>query len=138
MKKILILLVSIFIFNSCNDEDDSIKDLEIVVEKPMLKYSGNFIPTFGINVNGNSKIYLEGNTYKLKLENFTISDGPDLKVYLSKSDTPIDFINLGPLVIGSNLMYNIPNSVNFKEYKYVLIHCQQYNHLFATSNLIMI
>ena len=61
MKKILILLVSIFIFNSCNDENDYIKEKEIVVEKPILKYSGNFIPTFGINVNGSSKIYLEGN-----------------------------------------------------------------------------
>ena len=66
-----------------------------------------------------------------------MSSGPDLKVYLSKTDTPTDFISLGALGTGNNLVYTIATPIDFTQYKYVLIHCQQQNHLFATSNLMM-
>jgi len=54
-------------------------------------------------------------------------------VYLSKSNTPTDFVNLGNL--NPATVYSIPQSVDLKEYKFVLIHCQQYNHLFAVAEL---
>ena len=138
MKKYLLLLMSVFIFISCDkDGNDPNAGLESISENSVLKYSGTFAPTSGINVTGTSKIYLEGTTYKLKLENFSVSSGPDLKVYLSKANTPTDFISLGALGTGNNLVYTIATPVDFTQYKYVLIHCQQQNHLFATSNLMM-
>lgn len=100
---------------------------------PMLKNQGDFVPTSGITVAGGVKIYFDSNQYKLKLENFSISDGPDLKVYLSKSNTPTEFVNLGNL--NPTTVYSIPESVDVSSYKYVLIHCQQYNHLFAIAEL---
>lgn len=137
MKKLLFtLLLSCFLI-SCEEEGELTKTSSgnSINSSAVLRYSGTFNPTSGINVNGDAKIYLEGTNYKLKLENFTITDGPDLKVYLSKAETPNDFINVGNLIPTSNLTYAIPNQVNFEEYKYVLIHCQQYNHLFATAML---
>jgi hypothetical protein len=67
---------------------------------------------------------------------FSSSNGPDLKVYLSKEIQPINFVNLGSLksTNGSQL-YNIPTGIDFAQYKYALIHCQQYNHLFGSAEL---
>ena len=137
MKKILILLLFTELFSACQVEGDLTKNKTtetIVAPSSQLKFSGNFEPTSGINVSGIAKIYLENELYKLQLVNFSISSGPDLKVYLSKSSSPEKFITLGNLTNAT--VYEIPNGVNFNEYTYVLIHCQQYNHLFAVAQLI--
>ena len=134
MKKIF--LIPLFaILASCQEEGILTKDRDEVIVAPSaeLKYSGTFVPTAGITVTGEAKIYLENNQYKVQLENFTISDGPDLKVYLSKADTPREFVNLGSLT--SQTVYPIPSNINVAEYSHVLIHCQQYSHLFAIAAL---
>jgi hypothetical protein len=135
MKKILLLIPLLFLLGSCEVEGDLTHTKANVPIEPtsVLKYSGDFMPTSGINVTGQAKIYLEGTQYKVKLENFTISDGPDLKVYLSKADHPSEFVNLGNLT--SATVYEIPQQVNVAAYSHVLIHCQQYNHLFAIAAL---
>jgi len=139
MKTRLLVLPFFLLLFSCEVQGDLIQDViqEVPVPKDIstLKYSGSFIPTSGINVNGQAKIYLDNNQYKLELQNFSISNGPDLKVYLSKSNTPTEFVNLGNLT--SSTVYLIPQSVVLSEYKYVLIHCQQYNHLFAVAELVV-
>lgn len=134
--KLLFLPLFLFLF-SCEVEGDLTQNkTPVVINQPdlVLKYQGLFAPTSGINGSGMVKIYLENNQYKLSIENYTISSGPDLKVYLSKSNTPNDFVNLGNL--NATTVYSIPQSVDLKEYKFVLIHCQQYNHLFAVAELI--
>lgn len=135
MKK-LFLLTAFFLFLSCQEEGTLTRSIEDTVISPnaMLKYHGTFVPTSGITVSGEAKIYQEGNQYKVKLDNFNISSGPDLKVYLSKSDTPSEFVNLGNLT--SQTVYLIPTNVNVDNYSHVLIHCQQYNHLYAIAALI--
>lgn len=137
MKNILLILVFLTLFVSCEQVGDLTKDgvnANSVSQGSLLSYHGNFTGTSGITVSGGSKIYLDGNQYKLELENFSISSGPDLKVYLSKTNLPNDFVSLGNLT--SQTIYAIPQTVNISDYKYVLIHCQQYNHLFAVANLI--
>jgi len=136
MKKLFLIPILFFLL-SCEEEGKFTKDgsfTNTISETATIKYSGNFVPTSGISVTGGVKIYLENNQHKLKLDNFSISSGPDLKVYLSKSNTPSDFVNLGNLT--SETVYAIPQQVNLSEYKYALIHCQQYNHLFAVAELI--
>jgi Electron transfer DM13 len=108
----------------------------IISQSAILKYRGDFYPTSGISVTGGVKIYLDNNQYILNLQDFNITSGPDLKVYLSKTNTPTDFINLGNL--NNTTQYAVPNNTNFTDYKFVLIHCQAFNHLFAISNLIKI
>ena len=136
MKKLFVLLPILFLLYSCQEEGELTKSIPdtAISANANLKYYGNFEPTSGITVSGEAKIYQEGNQYKVKLDNFTISDGPDLKVYLSKSSTPTQFVNLGNLT--SQTVYSIPSTVNVDDYSHVLIHCQQYNHLFAIATLI--
>ncbi len=133
--KNLLLFLSLFFLISCEVEGDLTHDKTDppIEATSILKYSGDFTPTSGINVTGQAKIYLEDNQYKVKLENFSVSDGPDLKVYLSKAATPNGFVNLGNLTEAT--VYVIPTSVNVTEYTHVLIHCQQFNHLFAIAAL---
>lgn len=134
MKKFLLLPIVLLLF-SCEVEGDLTKSVSnsTIPQNTVVDFTAEFIPTSGITVSGNAKIYLENNQRKLKLENFSITDGPDLKVYLSKSNTPNDFVNLGNL--NPLAVYTIPQQVDFSTYKYVLIHCQQYNHLFAVGQL---
>ena len=136
MKKLFILLPILFLILSCQVEGELTKSVDdnAIASNAILKYHGTFEPTGGINVSGEAKIYQEGSQYKVKLDNFNISDGPDLKVYLSKSSSPSEFVNLGNLT--SQTVYPIPQSVNVADYSHVLIHCQQYNHLYAIAELI--
>lgn len=135
MRRIVLITTALFALTSCQVEgelthDKVIKPIEVT---SILKYSGDFSPTSGINVSGQAKIYLEGTQYRVKLENFDVSSGPDLKVYLSKSSVPSEFVNLGNLT--SATVYDVPQQVNVSAYSHVLIHCQQYNHLFAIAPL---
>lgn len=88
-------------------------------------------------VSGRAVIYKrDGGGLVLALEDMNISNGPQLHVYLSKEVQPVNFIDLGPLqsTLG-NQVYNINGSVNFNEYRYALVHCKRYNHLFGSAAL---
>ncbi|MEP6749608.1 MAG: DM13 domain-containing protein [Bacteroidota bacterium] len=100
------------------------------------KVMGAFVNgTYG-TVSGTVSIYLQSGKYTLALENVAISNGPDLHVYLSKEIQPVNFIDLGKLKsVAGNQVYDVANMPDFAAYKYALIHCQQYNHLFGSAEL---
>lgn len=96
---------------------------------------GAFI-SYGQNVTGTAKLYVKEGKYSLALENFSTNNGPDLHVYLSKEIQPANFIDLGKLTsTNGNQVYAISVKPDFTQYKYALIHCQQYNHLFGSAEL---
>ena len=102
---------------ACEEQGILTKDgfnVATVNQGAVLKYHGMFVPTSGITVAGGVKIYVENNQYKLVLDDFSISSGPDLKVYLSKAATPNDFVTLGNLT--SATVYSIPQSVDVSAY----------------------
>lgn len=136
MKSKLLFLSFFFLLFSCEAEGDLTRDLIPVTidqQNSSLNLLGTFAPTSGISVQGKVAIFLENKQYKLKLVDFDISNGPDLKVFLSKSNTPTNYVNLGNLNLST--VYIIPQNIVLKDYKFVLIHCQQYNHLFAIAEL---
>lgn len=140
MIKKVFYLVTAFMFFSCEKEgeftsqDAQSQNIVIDPNEDLVElYSGTFIPTSGITVSGEAKIYQQGISRFVSLENFSIDSAPVLKVYLSTTANPDTFVNLGNLT--SATIYNIPNQVDLTVYKYVLIHCQQFNHLYAWANL---
>jgi hypothetical protein len=135
MKKLFSLLFLVLLF-SCEKEGELTKNANNTVISPnaVLLYHGDFVATSGINVTGKAKIFHDNNQNKLELSEFSISEGPDLKVYLSKSNSPNEFVTIGNLTSGR--VYTIPSQINLEEYSHVLIHCQEYNHLFAIAELI--
>jgi hypothetical protein len=103
---------------------------------PILTHEGMFIKGPYGTVTGTAKIFSQSGTYTLAFENVAISNGPDLHVYLSKEVQPIHFIDLGKLKSTSgNQLYDVPGMPNLMEYKYALVHCQQYDHLFGSAEL---
>jgi hypothetical protein len=123
MKRLLPFLFILLLF-SCSKSEDIAN---------ISKLAGKFIPTEGIQVSGNAEIFISTNAQMVNLKDFSISDGPDLKVYLSKTNLPNDFISLGDLT--SARTYAINQVVDFSQYRYVLIHCEEFNHLYAVAKL---
>lgn len=133
----LTLFIGLLVFQSCKKTSGNyVNDSLSMDTTAMLKYTGNFISgPYGI-VTGAAKIYLKNNAYTVGLENFNTGSGPDLKVYLSKEVIPMNFISLGSLQsTNGNQLYAIPGTPDFSVYKYVLIHCEQFNHLFGSAEL---
>ncbi|HCL06111.1 MAG TPA: hypothetical protein DHW64_09160 [Chitinophagaceae bacterium] len=103
--------------------------------QPALK-RGVLYPTAGIQVMGVVKIIQQPSGLQVQLDSFSVSAGPDLKVYLSQAATPGNHLNLGNLQSNTGTQYyTIPAGTNLSAYPFVLIHCQQYNHLFSYASL---
>jgi hypothetical protein len=136
MDKFLLLLVALFML-SCEKEGELTRENNNVsiLDNAVLKYTGSFEPTSGVNASGMVKVYFDNGVHKVEIENANVSSGPDLKVYLSKSDSPTQYVNLGNFAGNGNSVYLIPSETNIADYPYVLIHCQQYNHLYAIARL---
>lgn len=136
MNKFLLLLVALFML-SCEKEGELTRESNNVsiLDGAVLKYTGSFEPTSGVNATGIVKVYFDNGVHKVEIENANVSSGPDLKVYLSKSDSPTQYVNLGNFAGNGNSVYLIPSETNIADYPYVLIHCQQYNHLYAIARL---
>jgi hypothetical protein len=83
---------------------------------------------------GSVKIYDDNGTKKLRLENFKTDNGPDLKVYLAKDINAVAFMNIANLrSVNGNQNYSLSGMPDFKQYRYVLIWCQQFGVLFGSA-----
>lgn len=141
MKQLLIvLLLTITFFSSCiKQRTPDVALNEVVDTTAKQKYTGAFVNGPWGKVSGKAIISQAYNgQFSLVLDSVTISNGPDLYVYLSKEIQPVNFISLGKLkaTMGTQV-YPINGMPDFTEYKYALIHCQQYNHLFGSALLMM-
>jgi len=124
-------------FNSCKKASTAFIDETLNTDTTaVLKYSGDFISGPYGTVTGSAKVFLKQGSYTVALENFNSSNGPDLKVYISREEMPVNFIRLDALrSVNGNQLYAVPGNPDFAVYKFVLIHCEQYNHLFGSALL---
>ncbi|MBA4139753.1 MAG: DM13 domain-containing protein [Segetibacter sp.] len=130
-----VFLLLIFSISSCK-KTSTIMLNERVDTSSVLKLQGTFMGIGSERVTGQAKIYLQKEKYHLALENFTTTNGPDLKVYLSQQAEPNNFIKLGDLKsTNGNQVYDITGMPDFTKYKYVLIHCERFNHLYGSAQL---
>ena len=88
-------------------------------------------------VMGNGHLFKNYNgSYSILLDSFTTSNGPALHVYLSKEAMPVNFIDAGNLKSTNGMqVYDLPTSTDILSYKYICIHCKDYNHLFGYAQL---
>ena len=85
---------------------------------------------------GSVKLYTQNGTKSLVFENFKTDNGPDLRVYLSKSTNNSDFKDLGVLKSTSgNFNYTVDATINTGSYKFVLIWCKDFSVLFGNGLL---
>lgn len=133
----LVLVSTVFLI-SCVKENTPEVVLNNTVDTTvaMPENKGNFINGPYGSVSGMAAVYNQDGSLVLALQNMMISNGPQLHVYLSKEVQPVNFIDLGPLQsTKGNQLYNIAGVPDFSQYKYALIHCKKYNHLFGSAKL---
>jgi hypothetical protein len=138
MKIKIIILAVVLGFAACKKVKDSSPDNEVEQSDTsfVLKYSSSFTSGPYGKVTGDVKIYKQEGKYILYLENFKSSSGPNLHVYLSKEETPVNYKDLGALKsLGGNQSYDININLDSNPYPYVCIHCVDYNHLFGYAKL---
>ena len=83
---------------------------------------------------GNVKLYSQSGAKTLVFENFKTDNGPDLRVYLSKTTNNSDFKELGVLKSTSgNFNYTVDAAINTGAYKYVLVWCEDFSVLFGNA-----
>lgn len=87
---------------------------------------------------GTATVFKSGQGAVLKLENFKVTDGPDLYVYLSKNKNieqdkkSGEFVSLGKLQkIDGDQTYTLPP--NYEEFAGVSIYCQAFKTPFSVA-----
>ncbi len=125
--------------------EQSINEIELAtVDDFAVVAEGQFAGTDSFHQgSGQAMIYQNSDQRVLRFEEFSVTNGPDLHVILSKhpapsgrSDIGEDYIDLGSLKgnIGSQ-NYDIPDNVDLSEYESVVIYCVPFHVVFATAAL---
>ena len=145
MKKLLSGLLmagcALFLF-ACTKADSTPSQVEMPpppldTTVSSVKYVGNFENGPYGTTRGTAKVVLTAGKWQLRLEGFSVSSGPDLKVYISKERLPLNFIRLGSVkAFNGEQVYDIPGNPDYMEYPFALIHCEQFNHLFGAAMLV--
>jgi len=106
--------------------------------QPRTLARGSFVEVDAVHKgSGTARIVEQGGKRYLRLEDFKVTNGPDLYVYLSESKTPggtlqsLDkYLSLGPLKGNTgNQTYEIPEP--FRGYDTAVIWCQEFGVLFS-------
>jgi hypothetical protein len=83
-----------------------------------------------------SIIEIEPGRFHLRLEDFSVRNGPDLYVYLSPDPDGYadDALELGLLkATDGSFGYDLPDGVDPARFRSAIIWCKQFSHLFATA-----
>ena len=140
MSKLIIIAILSFGLLACKKEKDKTPE-PVVIQTPVtdtsaqLKYTGSFMDGPYGYVPGQAKIYQynNGKTF-LRIEGFYASNGSALHVLVSKEMTPLNYLDLGALQSQTgNQTYQMSGTPDFTQYKYVCIHCVDYDHLFGSA-----
>lgn len=95
---------------------------------------GMWMGSGSYSVAGLAQIYDNNGKKVLLLNNFSSSNGPDLRVYLSTTTGAASFVNLGKLKSTSGKQtYAIPDGTDINQFKFTLIWCQQFSVLFGKA-----
>jgi len=140
MKKRYLIIGLIIIFVSCAEDENNTPTKPIddtfdptgatLIKEGMLMGSG------GYTVMGTATIYLKDGVNVLVLDPFSSSNGPDLRVYLSRDVSASSFLNLGMLksIMGKQT-YVIPGNPDFTEFTHVHVYCQQFSVSFGKAEI---
>ncbi len=84
-----------------------------------------------------SVIEVEPGRYHLRLDDFSVRNGPDLYVYLSTDadDYARDALELGKLkATDGSFGYDVPDGTDIGRFRSAIIWCKQFSHLFAVAS----
>lgn len=113
-------------------------------DEPVVIKSGDFEDvSSSYSGSGQAKIYeLPDGSHFLRFEDFEVTNGPDLYVYLTKKssvqtsdDVQQGFYSIARLKGNKGSQnYPIPDDINVEEYESVVIYCRAFSVLFAAAS----
>lgn len=138
MKKIALLTIAC-LWLACTPEDavptTPVGNNPDLSGATLLK-EGMFTGIGGHTVSGTVKLYQQASKLYIVFDPFSSQNGPDLKVYLSKTENASEYINNGKLMstMGKQT-YAVPGNPDPNEYPYVHIWCEAFSVEFARAML---
>jgi hypothetical protein len=116
-------------------------EINVIENTKVGKKSGSFEEIDFIHKGSGNALYMDSDSGPvLKLEDFKVTPGPDLFVYLSKernikeSKELGEFVSLGKLESSSgDQMYTLPS--DYEDYNSVVIWCRAFGVLFSVAEL---
>ncbi len=130
---------------AANQPDSTMSD-DMPANTPALLSRGQFSDADAVHKgSGDANVYrVNGDDHLVRLENFRVTNGPALVVYLAKHPSPkqasdvVDggFISLGKLKgnVG-NQNYPVPAGTDIEQYNSVVIWCELFDVLFSPAAL---
>jgi len=91
-----------------------------------------------VQISGMASLVHDGESLIVRLSSdFQTEAGPDLDVYLSDEPNPVvTGVRLDRLMSFTGAQdYIVPSNISINDFKYVSVHCTQYNHLFGYALL---
>jgi hypothetical protein len=135
-------------------EAESVAMPDAVMEEPMvngeaptLAAEGDFMDADSFHRgSGMARVYeFSGGSQVLRLENFMVTNGPDLHVLLAENPTPSESSELGEYIdLGGlkgnlgNQNYEIPANIDASNYNSVVIYCKPFHVVFSVATLLTI
>ena len=141
LKAILLIgIVSIFSFTSCDkDEKDNAPDSLFVTYNPrpddVLLANSSFEPFEPFEVTGGILLYKNSFHHVLRFNDFSIDNGPELKVYLATDSVDVsNSIFVGDLLaVSGSFNYTFSVNTDISLYNHVIVRSegQEKNYCFA-------
>ncbi len=105
-------------------------------ESPIISKIGEFRGLAGHQASGKAELVLVGDAKFLRFEDFQVTNGPDLRVYITNDGNVKDGIHLEKLK-GSkgNQNYELSDDIDTDIYNTVVIYCQPFGVYFADAKL---
>jgi hypothetical protein len=143
MRRFIFSIIAIVIAASCSEEDSITPtvpvddDFDPMEMGAMLIKEGTLMGV-GHSVSGNVRVYDSGGQLTVVLDPFSSQNGPDLKIYLSKDEQAMEYLNLGALKSTTGKQsYEVSGMPNLDQYKFVMVWCQEFSVLFGIAELHM-
>lgn len=91
----------------------------------------------GHHASGQATILTDGTAYILRFEEFDVTNGPDIHVFLSRGPQYAEGdLDLGPVkATRGSSNYAIPSNVDPREYTHVIIWCVPFRVQFGSASL---
>lgn len=123
-------------FNSQTNEDMSLITQNLA-SPDQLKYvkTAKIQGLKGNEAHGIAKLLSDGNLQYLRLENFFVTNGIGLHVYITKSDDISSGYDLGSLKANTGDQNYVLPDINTEEYKTVVIYSKPFKTYYASANL---
>lgn len=136
-------LIVVFVLSCKKKEDDPEPAQQVtqtVTESSQTLKTGVFTG-YDHNLAGKASIVKDGGNHILRLTEYNMTSGPDVDLLLSKSASysaanVVKISDLNGSYTNSDINFTLPSSLDWAQYPYVIVWCQQFSVNFGTANLV--